>query len=48
MTLSFDDSSAGDASDVNEFPFRPLASGGFAVLSSFALSVAGKYLATDE
>ncbi len=48
MTLSFDDSSNGEPSDLNEFLFRLLASIGFVVLSSFALSVAGKYLVSDE
>lgn len=48
MTLSVDDSSNGEPSDLNEFLFKLLASIGFVVLSSFALSVAGKYLASDE
>ena len=48
MTLSLDDSSNGEPSDLNEFLFRLLASIGFVVLSSFALSVAGKYLGSDE
>ena len=38
---------SGDASDLNHTLFVLLASLGFVVLSSFALSVAGKYLDGD-
>ena len=38
----------GESSDLNHVLFVLLASIGFVVLSSFAVSVAGKYLRSDE
>jgi hypothetical protein len=41
-------SEGGQATDLNLWLFRLLAVAGFVVLSSFALSVAGKYLRGDR